>query len=109
MQNFRMAHPLGQYMDIIQVSSKKLGPQPGLCTLHSSLAECRYTRRVWALVATWLGSQDLHPTGWTPSTSTSEWWLHVISIPNTPRERRLALADTTDHLGDLEREEQPHF
>jgi hypothetical protein len=31
------------------------------------LAECRYTRRVWALVVSWVGSHDLEPEGWTPS------------------------------------------
>jgi hypothetical protein len=43
------------------------------------------------MVAAWVGSCDLQPAGWTPCTSTGEWWLHVTSIPNTPRKGLRAL------------------
>jgi hypothetical protein len=33
-------------------------------TAHHLLASCRYTRRVWGLVAQWAGLPELKPTHW---------------------------------------------
>jgi hypothetical protein len=49
------------------------------------LAECRYTHRVWSLLVTWIGSQFPPPTRWMPSASTSDWWLQITTVPDTPR------------------------
>jgi hypothetical protein len=57
-------------------------------TLHL-LAECRYSRRIWTVVANWLGIHDLLPSEWTPTTSTSDWWISVTSTPNTPPHKGL--------------------
>jgi hypothetical protein len=56
-------------------------------TLESALhllAECRYSRRIWTVVANWLGIHHLLPSEWTPTTSTSNWWISVTSTFNTP-------------------------
>jgi hypothetical protein len=54
-------------------------------TAHHLLAGCRFSRRIWTLVATWIGLHSLHPTEWSPSTTTSEWWFSITSITDTPR------------------------
>jgi hypothetical protein len=52
------------------------------------LAECRYSRRIWTVVANWLGIHDLLPSECTPTTSTSDWWLSVIRHPTPPAKAR---------------------
>jgi hypothetical protein len=53
-------------------------------TLHL-FAECRYSCRVWPVVANWLGLHNLLPSKCTPTTSTSDRWLSITMTPNTPR------------------------
>lgn len=55
------------------------------------LEDCRYSRRVWNHLATWLGLDDFLPTRWTPSTSTSEWWVTVTLMTSTSRKGSLLI------------------
>jgi hypothetical protein len=65
-------------------------------TAHHLLVECRYTRRVWAKIANWLGLPELTPSAWPSSSSPIEWWATTTSQPNIPRKvaRSLALLVT---------------
>ena len=49
------------------------------------ISKCRYTRRIWGRVATWVVLPDLSPPNWKPSSNTLEWWINVTTIPATPR------------------------
>jgi hypothetical protein len=55
-------------------------------------ADCRYTRRVWTAVATWLGTPELLPPEWRPSMSTMEWWVNVSTAPDVPRKGSRSVA-----------------
>ena len=57
-------------------------------TMETSLhliSECRYTRRIWGRIATWVALPDLSPPNWKPSSNTLDWWINVTTIPATPR------------------------
>ena len=34
----------------------------------------QYAARVWAMIKTWLGLHDVHPTDWGGMVSVKEWW-----------------------------------
>lgn len=42
-------------------------------TSHHLMSECRYTRRIWDQVATWVALPGLRPSNWKPSSNTLEW------------------------------------
>jgi hypothetical protein len=46
--------------------------------------DCKYTCCVWTAVATWIGTPELLPSEWRPSTSTMEWWVNVSTAPGVP-------------------------
>jgi hypothetical protein len=60
-------------------------------TLHL-MAGCRYTRRVWTVVAAWLGTPHLVPSKWRPSMSTMEWRVNVSTAPDVPRKGSRSVA-----------------
>ncbi|KAG2540080.1 hypothetical protein PVAP13_9NG531714 [Panicum virgatum] len=37
------------------------------------MADCRFTRRVWSLIASWTAQPTLHPQLWMPSENTLQW------------------------------------
>ena len=37
-------------------------------------AECRFTKRIWADICTWLAEPSLHLINWKQTTSVHEWW-----------------------------------
>jgi hypothetical protein len=49
------------------------------------LAQCRYTLRIWSLLATWIGPHFPPPTRWLHSASPNDWWLQITTVPDTPR------------------------
>jgi hypothetical protein len=59
-------------------------------TLHL-LAECRFTRRIWTQVATWIGHPELLPTGWPANATISEWWQNITSTQDTPHKASRSL------------------
>nr|TKW05006.1 hypothetical protein SEVIR_7G147400v2 [Setaria viridis] len=54
-------------------------------TAHHLLAECRYTKQIWKLIAQWLSQGILQPEQWTRSTRAIDWWIGITSTPGTPR------------------------
>ena len=49
------------------------------------LAECRYTKRVWNLIAEWLAQPTLRPEVWRQSDHTLHWWTNITSCEDMPR------------------------
>jgi hypothetical protein len=45
-----------------------------------------YSRRVWALVAEWVGLANLHPNEWAHSESALQWWTNITTAPDIPRQ-----------------------
>jgi len=41
--------------------------------------ECRFTRRIWAVLSFWLGEPSLHPTNWKCTNSVHEWWSEIAA------------------------------
>ena len=54
-------------------------------TAHHLLADCRYTRRVWMMIADWTHYLQLRPTHWEPSDSVLQWWLMLGTRTGVPR------------------------
>ncbi|KAG2569704.1 hypothetical protein PVAP13_7NG435625 [Panicum virgatum] len=49
------------------------------------LAECRYTRRVWKLIAEWTAQPTMRTQEWQPSDSVAQWWQNSATTPSVPR------------------------
>ncbi len=48
------------------------------------LAKCRLTKRIWAEMQRWTGT-DLQMDNWESCHSVEQWWTLVTESPNTPR------------------------
>ena len=78
----------------LRIACKKRGwthsPSCPLCrsapesALHL-LAECRYTRRVWNLIAEWTAQPTMRTQEWQPSDSVAQWWQNSATTPLVPR------------------------
>jgi hypothetical protein len=55
-------------------------------TAHHLLSSCRYSRRVWTLVAHWLGHENIHPNSWVASATSLQWWININTTIDTPRQ-----------------------
>jgi hypothetical protein len=61
-------------------------PNCGRCKLCNQVQEsstqlilyCRYMRRMWTNLKTWLGLVDIQPQEWTNLHSVQAWWREVI-------------------------------
>jgi hypothetical protein len=94
MQIFRMVHLSGPRLDLDTQAPRNWICNP-LCpfcktTLETALhllAECRFSRQVWTLDPSGHVDRSTWPSPHRvdANTSTSEWWLTVTSIPDTPR------------------------
>ena len=51
---------------------------------HHLLVKCRYTRRVWGLIAGWVGYPQLLPSHWSPTHSVEEWWTRLGNPADIP-------------------------
>ncbi len=49
------------------------------------VAMCRYTKRIWRLVATWAGYQQLEPAQWEEARSVHQWWESLANTPGIPK------------------------
>ena len=49
------------------------------------LAECRYTKRVWNLIADWLAQPTLCPKLWRRNDHTFQWWTNITFCEHMPR------------------------
>ena len=47
-------------------------------------AECRFTRRIWVDISTWLGEPSLHPINWKQTASVLEWWSALAGTRGIP-------------------------
>jgi len=52
---------------------------------HHLLVKCRFTKRMWRLIADWLNCQQLHPSGWDSTYSVNEWWHFMGKLRNVPK------------------------
>ena len=52
---------------------------------HLLVVTCRFTKRVWSLIAEWLHCQQLHPSLWGITRSVSEWWHIMGELPNVSK------------------------
>jgi hypothetical protein len=52
---------------------------------HHLLASCRFTCRVWTLVAGWTSLVELRPAEWPASRSPLHWWKNLSNLPDVPR------------------------
>lgn len=68
-------------------------PNNGVCALcrHSPesgvhlFQDCRYTRRIWEGIATWLSNEQLRPSAWVPADSVQSWWDNMDHTPSMAR------------------------
>lgn len=49
------------------------------------IVDCRYTKRVWELVAVWTAQPGLNHAGWAPTNDTLQWWTMITTVPDTSR------------------------
>ncbi len=49
------------------------------------VGRCRYTKRIWSLVASWTGYQQLEPTEWEEARSVQHWWGSLANTPGVPK------------------------
>jgi hypothetical protein len=54
-------------------------------TVHHLVSSCRYLRRLWTLVAEWVGCRHLDPSDWTASDSVLQWWTNLTEAPDINR------------------------
>ena len=55
-------------------------------TAHHLVTECRYTKRVWCLAASWTAQPNLKPEKWQASDSALDWWSKITNTVDIPRE-----------------------
>lgn len=68
-------------------------PNYGLCPLCKQVTEsaphllfqCRFSQRVWANVASWIGVNSAITAGWCNEISVKEWWFKTILDRGPPR------------------------
>ena len=48
-------------------------------------AECRFPKRIWVDISTWLGESSLHPINWKQTASVHEWWSALAWTQGVPR------------------------
>jgi hypothetical protein len=73
------------------------GPSCPLCrmtmeTAMHLLSECRYSRRVWSLVADWVRQPSLRPGEWGQGATPIEWWTNITTRSEVPRDASRSLA-----------------
>ncbi|WVZ72900.1 hypothetical protein U9M48_021288 [Paspalum notatum var. saurae] len=71
-------------------------------TAHHLLVECRYSRRLWEALASWLSIAPLDPTTWPHSDSVKQWRC-------CGSKERDALPPTPSGLANLVGEKRPHL
>jgi hypothetical protein len=49
------------------------------------LAECRYTRKIWAALSDWTRCGQLNPGQWQPAQSVLEWWEATANLKEVPK------------------------
>jgi hypothetical protein len=60
-------------------------------TAHHLLSSCRYSRRVWTMVALWLGHENLLPNNWAASATALHRWININTTIDTPRQGTCSL------------------
>ncbi|KAJ1266865.1 hypothetical protein BS78_07G012200, partial [Paspalum vaginatum] len=48
------------------------------------IADCRYSRRIWESMASWLSIAPLAPNSWPASESVKQWWF-TVGFSTAPR------------------------
>jgi hypothetical protein len=61
-------------------------------TAHHLVAGCKYSRRIWDLVAAWTTLPDLRPNAWPLSEDVEQWWTQFTTQPDHPRKALRSLA-----------------
>jgi hypothetical protein len=62
-------------------------PTCPLCrTMMETAHHLLYSRRVWTLVAQWLGHENLLPNNWAPSATALQWCININTTTDTPRQ-----------------------
>jgi hypothetical protein len=51
-------------------------------TTHPLVSSCRYSRRLWILVAEWVGCRHIHPSERAFSDSVLQWWTNITEAPD---------------------------
>ena len=52
---------------------------------HHLMVGCRYTKRIWDLVADWLKQPQLKPLTWEPTDNAKDWWTMMGTRAGVPR------------------------
>lgn len=60
-------------------------------TAHHLLAECRYTKQMWNLVATWTRQPQVRPMEWKPTDTIQEWWTAMTAAAGMPKKTAATL------------------
>ena len=53
-------------------------------TAHHLLADCRYTKRIWSLIATWIAWPQVNPNCWQTTSLVGNWWRMMATTPGVP-------------------------
>jgi hypothetical protein len=54
-------------------------------TAYHLVSSCRYSRRLWTLVAEWVDCRHLHPSDWTANNSVLQRWTNLTEAPDINR------------------------
>nr|ABG66033.1 transposon protein, putative, CACTA, En/Spm sub-class [Oryza sativa Japonica Group] len=49
------------------------------------LVECRYTKKIWDAIASWIAYAPMAPTDWTQATTVHEWWEYLAACHGVPK------------------------
>ncbi|WVZ64871.1 hypothetical protein U9M48_014329 [Paspalum notatum var. saurae] len=93
-QVFRLAHHPKPGLDMLLGGAGRMvcplcRRQPE--TAHHLIIECRYSRRIWESMASWLSIAPLAPNSWPVSDSVKQWWFTIGYSPTPRRGMRSAL------------------
>ena len=75
-------------------------PNCGICKLSNQVQEsgvhlftqCRFTKRIWTFLKTWLGLHDLNPDEWDGFDNLEDWWTVVMHKRGGERKSLSSLA-----------------
>lgn len=51
------------------------------------VAECRYSKRIWSMVANWVGYLHLDPRLWETTQTIKDWWETLAASAGIPKKR----------------------
>ncbi|KAF8690479.1 hypothetical protein HU200_040834 [Digitaria exilis] len=55
------------------------------------VADCRFTKRIWSLVSSWVHQTALYPEQWKPTSTVRDWWEAITTTTGFSRKAARSL------------------